>query len=314
MSTEAKVGAFVLAALTILTTTLIYLMSTSSHAGSVPFRTYLHYAGGLEPGGPVLFGGINAGRVTSVRPWSSDPSEIEILLELKPGTPVNEKSVAKIGSVSLMSAPALLISTGSNTARHVPPGGAIPSQDVASMDEIMAKVSAVADNANALMTQVQGEITGISGDARTVLANLNAITGKPNQKRVNAMLAQMNRMISTDGPKIDGMLDQVSQVTAKLGPVVDHADGAIQNVNGTVSEIRDPLRNDLAELQTTLQEAKGLLVNMQVMVRANDSKVDETLENLRITTQNLSDLSNSVKQRPWSMIRIKQPEDRKVPR
>jgi ABC-type transporter Mla subunit MlaD len=314
MSTEAKVGAFVLAALTILTTTLIYLMSTSSHAGSVPFRTYLHYAGGLEPGAPVLFGGINAGRITSVRPWTSDPSEIEILLELKPGTPVNEKSVAKIGSVSLMSSPALLISTGSNTAPHVPRGGAIRSQDVASMDEIMAKVSAVADNANALMTQVQGEITGISGDARTVLANLNAITGKPNQKRVNAMLAQMNRMISTDGPKIDGMLDQVSQVTAKLGPVVDHADGAIQNVNGTVSEIRDPLRNDLAELQTTLQEAKGLLVNMQVMVRANDSKVDETLENLRITTQNLSDLSNSVKQRPWSMIRIKQPEDRKVPR
>jgi ABC-type transporter Mla subunit MlaD len=314
MSTEAKVGAFVLAALTILTATLIYLMSTSSHAGSVPFRTYLHYAGGLEPGGPVLFGGINAGRVTSVRPWSSDPSEIEILLELKPGTPVNEKSVAKIGSVSLMSAPALLISTGSNSARHVPPGGAIPSQDVASMDEIMAKVSAVADNANALMTQVQGEITGISGDARTVLANLNAMTGKPNQKRVNAMLAQMSRMVSTDGPKIDRMLDQVSQVTAKLGPVVDHADGAIQNVNGTVSEIRDPLRNDLAELKTTLQEAKGLLVNMQVMVRANDSKVDETLENLRITTQNLSDLSNSVKQRPWSMIRIKQPEDRRVPR
>jgi len=314
MSTEAKVGAFVLAALTILTATLIYLMSTSSHAGSVPFRTYLHYAGGLEPGGPVLFGGINAGRVTSVRPWSSDPSEIEILLELKPGTPVNEKSVAKIGSVSLMSAPALLISTGSNTARHVPPGGAIPSQDVASMDEIMAKVSTVADNANALMTQVQGEITGISSDARTVLANLNAITGKPNQKRVNAMLAQMSHMVSTDGPKIDGMLDQVSQVTAKLGPVVDHADGAIQNVNGTVSEIRDPLRNDLAELQTTLQEAKGLLVNMQVMVRANDSKVDETLENLRITTQNLSELSNSVKQRPWSMIRIKQPEERKVPR
>lgn len=314
MSTEAKVGAFVLASLTILTATLIYLMSTSSQTGSVPFRTYLHYAGGLEPGAPVLFGGINAGRVTSVRPWTSDPTEIEILLDLKPGTPVNEKSLAKIGSVSLMSGPALLISTGSNAARHVPPGGAIPSQDVASMDEIIAKVSTVADNANVLMTQVQGELTGISGDARTVLANLNAMTGKPNQERINAMLAQMNRLVTNAGPKIDGMLDQVSQVTAKLGPVVDHADAAIQNVSGTVSEIRDPLRNDLAELQTTLQEAKGLLVNMQVMVRANDSRVDETLENLRITTQNLSDLSNSVKQRPWSLIRIKQPEDRKVPR
>jgi phospholipid/cholesterol/gamma-HCH transport system substrate-binding protein len=314
MSTEAKVGAFVLASLTILTATLIYLMTTSSHTGSVPFRTYLHYAGGLEPGAPVLFGGINAGRITSVRPWSSDPTEIEILLDLKPGTPVNAKSVAKIGAVSLMSGPALLISTGSNAAKHVPPGGAIPSQDVASMDEIIAKVSTVADNANALMTQVQSELTGISGDARTVLANLNAVTGKPNQERINAMLAQMSRLVANDGPKVDALLDQVSQVTTKLGPVVDHADGAIQNVNGTVSEIRAPLRNDLAELQTTLQEAKGLLANMQVMVRANDSRVDETLENLRITTQNLSDLSNSVKQRPWSMIRIKQPEDRKVPR
>ena len=182
------------------------------------------------------------------------------------------------------------------------------------MDEIIAKVSTVADNANVLMTQVQGELTGISSDARTVLANLSVVTGKPNQERINTMLAQMSRLVTKESPKIDGMLDQVSQVTAKLSPVVDHADGAIQNVNGTVSEIRDPLRNDLAELQTTLQEAKGPLVNMQVMVRANDSRVDETLENLRITTQNLSDLSNSVKQRAWSMIRIKQPEDRKVPR
>jgi ABC-type transporter Mla subunit MlaD len=56
MKTEVKVGAFVLASLTILTFTLIYLMTTSSHTGSVPYKTYLHYAGGLEAGAPVLFG------------------------------------------------------------------------------------------------------------------------------------------------------------------------------------------------------------------------------------------------------------------
>ena len=314
MKTEAKVGAFVLASLTILTFTLIYLMTASSHMGSVPYRTYLHYAGGLEAGAPVLFGGINAGRVTAVRPWASDPTRIEILLALTPGTPVNEKSVAKLGSVSLMSGPVLLVSTGSNDARRIASGEAIPSQDVASMDEIIAKVSTVADNANALMTQVQGELSGISGDARTVLANLNTLTGRPNQERINAMLQQMSRLVTDARPKIDGLLDQVSRVTTRLEPVVDHADGAIQNINGTVADIRDPLRKDLAELETTLQEAKGLLANMQVIVRANDFKIDETLENLRITTQNLTDLTNSVKQRPWSLIRIKQPQDRNVPK
>jgi ABC-type transporter Mla subunit MlaD len=314
VTTEAKVGAFVLASLSILTITIVYLMTTNSHSGSVPYRTYLRYAGGLEAGAPVLFGGINAGRVTAVRPWASDPTRIEILVELKKGTPLNEKSLAKLGSVSLMSGPALLISTGSNEARRIAAGDSIPSQEVASMDEIIAKVYTVADSANALMIQVQGELGGISSDARTVLANLNSLTGRPNQERLSATLEQTRRLVTDTRPKIDRMTDQLSGVIAKVGPVVDHVDAAIQNVNGTVTDIRDPLRKNLTELQATLQEAKGLLGNMQVLVRANDSRIEDTLENLRTTTQNLSDLTNSVKQRPWSLIRIKQPKERRVPK
>jgi hypothetical protein len=49
-------------------------------------------------------------------------------------------------------------------------------------------------------------------------------------------------------------------------------------------------------------------------VKANDYKIDDTIENLRIATQNLDDLTESVKERPWSLVRIKQPEDRKVPK
>jgi hypothetical protein len=51
-----------------------------------------------------------------------------------------------------------------------------------------------------------------------------------------------------------------------------------------------------------------------VIVRANDYKIDDTIENLRTATENLDDLTESVKQRPWSLIRIRQPEDRKVPK
>jgi hypothetical protein len=61
-----------------------------------------------------------------------------------------------------------------------------------------------------------------------------------------------------------------------------------------------------------LLETRQLLANMQVLVRANDYKIDDTIENLRMATENLDVLTDSVKQRPWSLIRIKQPEDRKV--
>jgi len=51
-----------------------------------------------------------------------------------------------------------------------------------------------------------------------------------------------------------------------------------------------------------------------VLVKGNDYKIDDTIENLRTATENLDQLTESVKQRPWSLVRIKQPEDRKVPK
>jgi phospholipid/cholesterol/gamma-HCH transport system substrate-binding protein len=307
MTTEAKVGAFVLGCFSILAFTLIYLINAQLGMHTVPYRTYLRYAGGLEAGASVLFGGIDVGKVKTVRPAASDPTKIEILLEVKDNTPLNEKSVAKLGLVSVMSSAALSITTGANDAKRLPPGSTIPSQEAASLDEISGKLTVVADNANGLITEVRGELHGISGDARTLLANLNTVTGQPNQRKIRELLDNVNGMLATERPKLDRLTDQLNVLS-------QHADEAIENVNGTVSEVREPVRKDLAELQETLLEAKHLMADMQVLVRTNDDKIGDTIENLRTATENLDDLTESVRQRPWSLIRIKEPEDRKVPK
>src|SRR5215813_11808085 len=144
-------------------------MNPQFRSGSVSYRTYLRNAGGLTPGASVLFGGVNVGQVTDVRPWAADPTRIEILMRLKEGTPINENCVAKLGSVSLMSSPAMLVSTGSNEAPRLAPGESIPSKEAATLDDITGKVATVADSATSLITQVQGELGGISSDARGVL-------------------------------------------------------------------------------------------------------------------------------------------------
>src|SRR5262249_18874653 len=306
VTTEAKVGIFVLGCVAILAFTLVYLINAQISGGTVPYRTYLRYAGGLEPGASVLFGGINAGKVTAVRPWATDPTRIEILLDVKEGTPLNEKSVAKLGLVSIMNSASLSITTGSNDAKRLPPGSSIPSQEAATLDEITGKMAAVADSANALIVQVGGELEGISSDARSLLANLNAVTGRSNQQKVQALLNHVNDLMATEGPKIDRISDQIIALS-------QHADDTIQNVNGTVTDLREPIRKDLVDLQSTLQAARQLLVDIRVTVRANDDKIDDTMENLRVATDNLDQLSDSLKQRPWSLIRIKQPKERKVP-
>ena len=306
MTTEAKVGAFVLGCLGILAFTVVFLVNAQFSGHTVPYRTYLRYAGGLEPGASVLFGGIDVGKVTSVRPWTSDPTKIEILLSVKQGTPLNEKSVAKLGLTSVMSGASLSITTGGNDAKRLPPGSSIHSQEASSLDEIAGKMATVADNANDLIVQVRGELEGISGDARHLLANLNTLTGPPTQQKVQTVLDHVNTLLATEGPKIEHLSDQLITLS-------QHADDTVQNVNGTVSDVREPIRKDLVDLQNTLQQAKQLLGDMQVMVRANDYKIDDTVENLRVATDNLDQLTDSLKQRPWSLIRIKQPKEREVP-
>jgi ABC-type transporter Mla subunit MlaD len=62
-----------------------------------------------------------------------------------------------------------------------------------------------------------------------------------------------------------------------------------------------------------MEQAKSLIAAIQTVVRSNDDNIRETVENLRVATENLDQLTDQVKQRPWSMVRIRQPKDRKVP-
>ncbi len=320
MNTEAKVGTFVIVCSILLGVTVYFVGNEQWGRHLTPYKTYLRYAGGVSAGSEVLFGGISVGRVTTVRSWNQDPTRIEILLEVKEGTPVNEKSVAKLGSVSLMSSPTLSITTGAQDAQRLRAGQVITSQETVSMDDMTRKLSGIADNAADLITQVQGELKGISGQAQTLLANLNDATGPTNRKQVAEILQQVNAMVAQQSPKIDRITDQVllvsqdaDSVIKKIGPLVEHTDTTVANVNSTIDQLRDPIREDLAQLKTTMEQAKSLMSSVQAVVRGNDDNIHETIENLRVVTENLDQLTDQVKQRPWSLVRIRQPKDRQVP-
>jgi phospholipid/cholesterol/gamma-HCH transport system substrate-binding protein len=320
VNTEVKVGIFVIVGLLLLGVTVYYVGSEQWGSHVTAYKTYLRYAGGIGAGSEVLFGGIAVGRVKTVRAWDKDPTRIEILLDVKVGTPINRKSVASLGAVSLMASPAVSITTGAQDAERLQPGEAIASQETVSIDDMTRKLAGIADSAEALIVQVQGELKEVAGPAKVLLANLNDATGPVNRAQIAAILSQVDNVLAKETPKLDQITDQVLQVTrdadaaiGKVGPLLQHTDATVANVNQTVEQLRDPIRQDLAQLNTTLEQAKSLIANIQTGVRANDDDIRETLENLRVATENLDQFSDQVKQRPWSLIRIRQPKDRKVP-
>jgi len=320
MTTEAKVGAFVITSLLILTSATYFVHTTQTVRGQVPYKTHLRYAGGLAPGAAVLFGGIKVGQVTAVQSWSEDPTRIEIVFAVKSGTPVNQKSTARVGTVSIMTTPTLMITTGTNEAPRLSVGAVVSSAESLSLEEIEGRVANVAESADALMTELRREIPALTGDARTFLANLNQISGPQNQKRIEQILANADTLLERESPKIAQITDQISDlakhadaVVRQVEPVVSHVDQTVGNVDHTVDAIREPLTKDLTELESTLQAAHTVLVDVQNVVGSNEGDIGETVRNLRSASENVRAMTETLKQRPWSLIRTKQPVDRRIP-
>jgi phospholipid/cholesterol/gamma-HCH transport system substrate-binding protein len=298
-STEAKVGIFVVVCAAVLAVTVYFVSKSEFRGKQTPYRMYLRYAGGLEPGTAVLFGGISVGKVTSVQPDPTDPTRIEISLGVTQGTPVNAKSLGKVGSITLLGSPVVSITTGSNDAARLPPGAVIPSQETISMDELQRKIVALADSAQTTLTSVNTDINNITADARQVLTNVSNITGRTNQQHMAAILSKTDRT--------------VTQLSSKIGPTLDNVNQTVTNANQTITLLRQPMQADLAELQRTLQASHALVGNLQSVVSENHENINDSLDNIRMATDNLNDFTRNVREEPWSLVRIKQPKDRKVP-
>jgi len=325
MSKELKVGAFVLASLLIFLATFVYVDQLTGVR--VHYKTYFEYAGGVDPGSPVRFGGMKVGAVTAIRPSREDPTKIEVLLEVKGGVPVNADSVATLASLSPLGDRYLEISTGTNRAPRLPPGATIPSKEAVSLEALAERASTLIPTVQATLQDMQKDIDQLTSNAQVVLANVQSMTGPQNQRNFSSLLANAREMLDKDSPQLDRVLQNLERASSQASDALTHASDAINqvqttartaneafaNANQTVDDIRAPIKADLAELQQTMTDARRLIADLRTVVSANRYSIDDTIENFRAASQNLRDLTASVKQRPWSLIRGKPAPDRPVP-
>ena len=320
MKTEAKVGAFVIVSMLALGLSVYYVTQTQTVKGQVVFKTYFRFAGGLAPGASVLFGGIKAGQVDDVRSSPEDPTRIQVTFNVKADTPLNENSKARSGTVTVMGTPALLITTGTNDARRLDPGEAVRSEEPVGLDEVAKRATAAADAATALMANLSRELPALTGDIRTVLGNANEITGPSNQKRIASILSEFEGMLNRESPKIARVTDEMSTLVQHADslvysakPIPANINDAVTKANDLLAAVREPLVKDLADLNTVIQQVHDTLAGVQSVLGENRQDVAETVQNLRDASENVRALTESLKQRPWNLVRTTQPVDRKVP-
>ncbi|MGH9895391.1 MAG: hypothetical protein ACREA0_26085, partial [bacterium] len=165
------------------------------------------------------------------------------------------------------------------------------------------------------------EAKGLLSDARPrmnqALENFNELTDEENRKRVRAVLQRMDDILADAKPrlqttlknfdsssaKIDKFMDDIQETRAELDKLLKNWSGLAGQEDAEVELTLRKLRESLARAEQTMDEARRLLV-------ANREHLDVTLENIRISSENVRELTDTVKQRPYTLIRVKNPPDR----
>jgi len=326
---EVKVGTLVLAVGSILIITLFMMMNYNPfQASRDEYRINLNFAGGLEKDNIVRFGGIKRGKVVSVRLTPGGVSAVEIAISLQKGTPVKTDSVARLASLNALSENYIEISPGSRDASPLQPGQTIRSEETPEFSELLVKINALSEDAGKLIADLDRDVNQITMGANTLLGNLNEVTGPENRRTITATLKGAQTMVSNasdlidrTSPRIEAVATNLQAATEKLPALTQRFDEVsarantlLEHIDGVVVENRPQLKKDLEALESTLTEARKVMADIAVLLEANRNDIDTMLENFRRSSENLRELTDTIKQQPYSLIRIKAKPDRKVPK
>ena len=318
---EIKVGAVVAVSALLFLLALVFVGGLDLlRRKKVEYTTYFKFAGGLEPGSLVRYGGLKVGTVESANLDPADSTRIKVILAVQPGTPVKTNSQARISSLGFLGENYVEVSPGTRNAALLPAGSEIPAMEIVQLSDVFNNVNNITVNATKLVNDLDAQVLVLAKNANDLIISLNDVASPANKMHFASVLANADEMLKVSRPHIEQTLANIDTLSAKLGPTIDNVNGTLgkadkltDHLDAVVVENRKAIHDTVLRLQTSLAKAEQLIDNLDDTLGANRSNLDETLDNIRITSENLREFTENVKQHPYSLIRIKTVKDRLPP-
>lgn len=312
---QAMVGLFVLVAGALLVAT-VFALSGAFAGPSKTYRAYFHFAGGLEPGATVRYaGGPKVGRVQKLELDPTDPSRVEITFSVKSDLPVKTDSRAKIMSLSPLGDNHLEIIPGSEKAALAPAGALLPTEPYIDFNALTKDINDITPQAQQLLASLNGRAT----ELQETVARVNDLLNRSNRANLAGALAETRGMLAENRPQVKATVGNLSSASRKLEPLLDdlrktsaQADEALNQVDSLVGENRKDVRQAILELRRSLLTVNDLTGRLDQTVDVNSENIDELLENLRHVSENLKEFTNTIKTRPYTLIRSSSPPEHKT--
>jgi phospholipid/cholesterol/gamma-HCH transport system substrate-binding protein len=305
---------FVIVAAALLAGTIFALSGIT--AGRVKtYHAFFTFAGGIEPGTTVRYsGGPKIGRVEKVQIDPRTPSRIELIFSVGEDLPIKTDSRVKIMSMTPLADNHVEILPGTAEAAPAPPGTLLPSDAYVDLSSVLAEVQEISPQAQELIKSLNDRVV----ELKVTIGRVNNMLSEQNRSNLSAVLADSRGMIQENRPQLKSTLENLNQVSGRLQPVVDNlqktsaqATQTLDHLDAVIGENRPDLHQAVLELRQSLGTLTSLTRRLDQTVDVNSDNIDEVLDNFRHVSENLKELTDTLKARPYLLIRSSPPSEHK---
>ncbi|MBL37479.1 MAG: ABC transporter substrate-binding protein [Xanthomonadales bacterium] len=256
---------------------------------------------GLSDGSPVLYNGVNVGRVTELDLNPDDVRQVLVTVEIEAQVPVHRDTVATIRLTGLTGTAAIQLTGGTPGSALLKPTNGDPPQ-----------IPSVSSPLNRLLESSEGIVV----TANKVLNQLDALFSDDNVERVNATVASLERfggsLAEPDSP-LNRLLANTSEASESLSDLLERIGSATERFDRLVAGVDEGLVRDLPELKErlsgTLANLESLSGRLDTIIASNQDALSQIggvgvrqvsggVEEIRRLIRDLSDLVRQVEDNP----------------
>jgi len=311
---QVFVGLFVLIAAAVLIG-MVFAISGAFGRTAKTYHAYFPFAGGLERGATVRYaGGPKVGRVEKLAIDPQNPARIDVVFSVQTDLPVKTDSHVKIMSVSPLGDNHLEVLPGGAQTALAPPGFLLPSDTYLDFNVLTAQINDLAPQAKLLIQSLNDR----AADLKVTVDRVNELLSAENRANLSATLAGTRGLIEENRPQIKSTIQHLDSVSQKLEPLLqdlhkdsEEANQALTHLDAVLGENSADVRQSVIELRKSLTTLTDITGRLDQTLDVNTENIDELLDNFRRVSQNLTEFTNTIKRRPYTLIRATNPPDHK---
>lgn len=283
-----RIGALVAGSLLLLMVFLFFIGSEQKlFARKIEYQVRFESVSGLAEGNPVKLSGVTIGVVKDIR-LPQDPSQRSVVIGLSVDRKFSERirrdSRARLKKLGLLTGDSFVdISPGLPNQPVLAAGSLIPSQKQTNVDSLISSGEDLVDN----FVQISYSLKNILNRVDQGEGLIGELTSKPQNKQrlTDTLLVTLN--------KTNSILGRVESGRGLVGKLV-FDDAYSEQLTTSLSSSLNSLQLVMTNLRSSFDSNEGIVPAL-LSDPVGKRKVMELVENLRLTSENLTTFSQGLK-------------------